>query len=111
MSTAHDAKQRGIAVPQPRTCARYGLTVDEWLDMLAGQGWKCPICLKAVKKFTTDHEHVVAWKKMPPEQRRRYVRGILCIHCNWKIVHSRLTAAQARRIADYLTAYEGRRDA
>lgn len=40
-----------------------------------------------------------------------HVRGVLCRHCNWKIVHSRLTADMARRIASYLEAYELRRDA
>jgi hypothetical protein len=107
-----EAKQRGIAPPLERTVSRYGITVDEWLALLHNQGWCCPICRKhRGVKWTTDHEHVRGWSKMPPEQRRRYVRGVLCRHCNWKVVHSRLSAEQARRIAAYLEAYEARRDA
>ena len=106
------AAQRGIKVPLERTVARYGLTLEEWLALLEAQGWMCPICRRGGNrvKYTTDHQHVPNWKRMEPEQRKRYVRGILCIHCNWKVVHSRLTAAEARRIAEYLTHYEERRD-
>jgi hypothetical protein len=106
-----NATQRGIIPPTARTLARYGLSQEDWLGMLERQGWCCPICRKhRGVQFTTDHEHVRGWAKMPPEQRRLYVRGILCRHCNWKIVHSRLTAVQAQRITDYLVAYEERRD-
>lgn len=107
-----EARQRGVKLPSKATAARYGITVDEWLALLHNQGWMCPICTKhRGVQWTTDHEHVRGWKSMPPEERRRYVRGILCRHCNWKVVHSRLTSAQARRIAEYIEAYEARRDA
>ena len=107
-----EARQRGIPLPSKATVTKYGITVDEWLALLHNQGWMCPICQKhRGVKWTTDHEHVRGWSKMEPEERRRFVRGILCRHCNWKVVHSRLTAAQARRIAEYIEAYEARRDA
>ena len=106
-----EAASHGVKLPQQKTVERYGITVDEWLALLHNQGWCCPVCRKHKGvQWTTDHEHVRGWKAMPPEQRRRYVRGILCRHCNWKVVHSRLTAEQARRIATYLEAYEARRD-
>lgn len=105
------ATQRGIIVPAQRTLDRYGLTQEEWLNLLERQGWCCPICRRhRGVQWVTDHEHVRGWAKMPADQRKRYVRGILCRHCNWKIVHSRLQAEQARRIAVYLEAYEERRD-
>ena len=48
---------------------------------------------------------------MPPEERRRYVRGILDSWCNHRRVHSTMGAVEAQRIADYFKAYERRRDA
>lgn len=111
MTLALDAKQRGVTPPSERTCARYGMDVDGWLALAAAQNWVCPICLRKKRTYNIDHEHVPGWGKMPPEQRRRYVRGLLCVHCNWKVVHSRLSAVQAQRIAAYLAAYEERRDA
>lgn len=107
-----EAARHGIRPPSAPTLRRYGLTADEWLALLAAQGWRCPVCLKsgAAVRWNTDHDHVPGWAKRPPEERRRYVRGVLCTYCNFRRVNSRMPAAEARRIADYLRAYEERRD-
>lgn len=105
------AAARGIRAPSAATLKKYGLTEIEWLGMLCAQGWQCPICLKrAGIRFVTDHQHVPGWKTLAPEDRKRYVRGILCSWCNHRRVHSYLTAVEAQRIADYFAAYEKRRD-
>ena len=108
-----EARRRGIRHPAPSTLRKYGLTVDEWLALLAGQGWRCPVCRKtgAAVTFVTDHHHVPRWKQMPPEERKRYVRGVLCRFDNHWRVNSHVNAVEAQRIADYLAAYEARRDA
>lgn len=108
-----EAGRHGVKPPAPATLRRYGLTVDDWLGHLARQDWKCPVCRKAAGsvKLNTDHDHVPRWKSMTPAERRRYVRGVLCAYCNYRRVNSRMSAAEARRIADYLKAYETRRDA
>lgn len=106
-----EAARRGIIPPQPTTLRRYGLTVLEWLALLAGQGWRCPVCEKRTGvRWVTDHEHVPAWKAKPPEERKRYVRGVLCSFDNHRRVHSRISAAESQRITDYLATYEARRD-
>lgn len=104
------AERLGIVVPAARTLRRYGLTPTAWLEILAEQGWQCPICERRVENWNTDHEHVPGWAKMAPAQRRRYVRGVLCVRCNWKIVKSRMEARVAENVARYLRAYERRRD-
>lgn len=108
-----EAARRGIKAPSATTLRRYGLTAFEWLALLAGQGWRCPICRKrgAGVTWNTDHDHVPGWTKKSAEERRRYVRGVLCAYCNHRRVNSRMPALEARRIADYLAAYEARRDA
>lgn len=103
------AEERGVTPPTQRTLDAYGLTVDEWLGLLASQDWRCPICLKRNQRWNTDHEHVARWKYMEPEERKRYVRGVLCWHCNHKKVHSHMPAAEVKRIVAYLEAYEKRR--
>lgn len=107
-----EASSRGIRPPARSTLRRYGLDRDEWLVLMASQGWRCPVCLKtgASVKWNTDHDHVPLWSKRPPEERKRYVRGVLCVYCNFRRVNSRMPADEARRIADYLSAYEIRRD-
>lgn len=107
-----EATRRGIRPPSRATLRRYGITVHDWLALLAAQGWRCPICHKSgpATRWNTDHDHVPGWARRPPEDRARYVRGILCAYCNHRRVNSRMPAAEARRIAEYLHAYEQRRD-
>lgn len=106
------AARLGIKPPGPATLRRYGLTAGEWLDFLAAQGWRCPICLKGgpLVRWNTDHDHVPGWRHKTPAERRRYVRGVLCAFCNHRRVNSRMSALEARRIARYLEDYESRRD-
>jgi hypothetical protein len=106
-----EAEKRGIVAPTIATLEKYGLTEIEWLQFLMAQGWKCPICLREQTKWNTDHDHVPKWKTMLPIERKKYVRGILCWYCNHRRVNSRMSAEEAQRIADYLAAYEARRDA
>lgn len=106
-----EAFRRGVTPPAPATLKKYGMTADEWLALLAGQDWKCPICLRdaADLKLVTDHEHAPGWAKMSDKQKKRYTRGVLCSWCNHTRVHSKINAEIAQRIADYIAAYERRR--
>jgi hypothetical protein len=108
-----EAARRGVRPPGPATLKKYGLTALEWLAMMERQGWGCPVCLRkgAGMRWNTDHDHVPRWRYMPPEERRQYVRGVLCVYCNYRRVNSHMSAAEAARIAAYLAAYEARRNA
>lgn len=106
-----EAERRGVRPPTTATLRRYGLTVDEWLCLLKDQGWMCPICLRTKVVWNTDHEHIPMWKTRSDEERKARVRGILCAHCNHRVVHSTISAETAQRIADYMKRYEQRRDA
>ncbi len=111
MTLREQAERLGIKPPTKATLRKYGIDETEWLNFLAMQDWVCAICKKRHYSWNIDHEHVPGWKKMLPERRKRYVRGVLCIHCNWRVIHSNLPAWMARNMADYLEAYEARRDA
>ena len=75
--------------------------------MLDRQGGVCAVCRRLPKsgKLVTDHEHVRGWRQMPPEQRRRYVRGILCNFCNYRRVGRGMSLEAARGVVAYLEAY------
>jgi hypothetical protein len=107
-----EAFNRGVTAPAQRTLDTYGLTQDEWIGLLKDQGWRCPICLRHAKglKLNTDHEHVRGWKNMPPEKRKEHVRGVLCWQDNHKVVRDHRSSEVVQRVADYLAAYEARRD-
>ena len=114
-----EAFHQGITPPAAQTLATYGLTQDEWIALLKAQDWKCPICLQGNDRpktgrqalWNTDHEHVPRWAQMPPEERKKYVRGILCYHCNRRVLGNLRDHEKVQRMADYLRAYHERRSA
>lgn len=91
-------------MPSPQTLRKYGLHLDEW-TAYAGEG--CRICGRSwdVVKPVVDHAHVRSWKRMPPEERRLYVRGVVCISCNHFILSRYANPAKLRAAAEYLEAY------
>jgi len=104
-------EERGIRPPTAATLKKYGMVALDWLELMDEQGWKCPVCLKRVGvTWNIDHAHVPRWKHLPPVERLRFVRGILCAWCNHRRVNSSMSAAEAQRIADYFKAYETRRN-
>jgi hypothetical protein len=127
MSALHEAaKVRVINIPGKPTLKLYGfgqgpnaLSPDpetDWLMLLASQGFACGVCCKlpgiserfGYRRFVTDHEHVRGWKKMKPEQRRQYVRGLLCYWCNKTYVGRGITIDIASGVLRYLTLYAER---
>jgi hypothetical protein len=93
--------------PNPTTTDKYGLSFEEWLANGTAQGCACGVC-RQVKRLVIDHKHVVGWAKMPPEERKRYVRGLLCVGCNWKMVPRGMTLAKAEGLVEYLKDFERR---
>jgi len=102
----------GIRIPALDTLRKYGFTEIEWKAEVAkeigviwyGVLWECPICGRTPPSGRTvmDHYHVKNWKRMPPEERRQYFRGIVCISCNHFILSRYLTPDRAEAAAEYL---------
>ena len=103
----------GPRVPGRGRLRRYGLSAEDWAAMCRRQGGVCAVCrrLPASGRLNIDHEHVRGWKKMPPGERRLYVRGLLCPWCNGKVASWRITLDKARALVRYLADYNGRRGA
>lgn len=100
-----------VRVPSEVTLKKYGLSKTEWLDMAREQGGACFVCEKVptTGRLVIDHEHQKGWKKMPPEQRKKAVRGILCWYCNHAYVGRAITAKKSRRVTLYLERYEAKK--
>lgn len=60
----------------------YGITLEEWEQMYKEQNETCFICKRLYPRMCVDHVHVPGFKKMLPEDKKKYVRGILCFMCN-----------------------------
>jgi hypothetical protein len=97
--------------PQATSLKKYGITQQEWLERVREQGGVCPICEKLPPngRLVTDHEHVKGWKKMPPSERKLYLRFMPCLRCNLMYLPVGLTVQKAKNIVKYLEAYEKRK--
>ena len=93
--------------PYQKTLARYGLGFIEWSDMVIAQRGRCFICQEK-KKLCIDHFHVKRWKYLPPDKRKKYVRGLLCFQCNYKILPKGVTIQKLRNAAKYLRNFENK---
>lgn len=117
-----------IARPKPPTAGtlrKYGLTAADWLALCRACNWTCVVCGKEFgdRPLVVDHEHVrgfratkkrkgkrgqaVRVRAMPPEERRRYVRGVIHNFCN-RYIRRWLTLERGRAIVAYLEAYHAR---
>ena len=93
--------------PTEPTLKKYGLEQIDYRMMYEAQGGICPICEKKPKNdnFRIDHEHVKGWKKMPPEKRKLYVRGLVCMFCNRYYLAKAINQTKARNIVKFLDDY------
>lgn len=68
-------KKNPLAVKETELKRAYGITLDDYFDMLEKQGGKCAICggdqIERYKYFSVDHCHT-----------KGHIRGLLCDSCN-----------------------------
>lgn len=62
-----------------RITSTYGIGVDEFLDLFAGQQHRCAVCGKALVLFSTDRTEAPV---VDHNHETGVVRGILCHPCN-----------------------------
>lgn len=100
-----------VKPPLPETLRKYGLSLDDWREILERQGGVCAVCELEPRsgRLCIDHEHIPRWKKLPPEKRKLYVRGLLCWFCNESYVGRAINIRKARNIVTYLEEYEARK--
>lgn len=81
--------------------------------MADAQEHACYVCRRVPTKLRLciDHEHVKGWKKLPPEKRKIYVRGLLCWTCNTTFLGRGITIARSQNVTKYLQEYEARKAA
>lgn len=98
-----------MSLPSKATLKKYGLTPEDWKHLYEEQNGLCPICEKALDtRVCVDHYHARGYKKMPPEQRKLYVRGLTHWWCNKTFLGRGITVQRARNAADYLERFENR---
>lgn len=96
-------------LPTKATLRKYGLSLDEWLAIYRRQNGCCGICKQPFgdKRANVDHVHIKGWGKMPPEERKHYIRGLLCYFDNKFLVMRGVTEGRLIAAAEYLGRYGG----
>jgi len=95
-----------VKYPTEATLKKYGFERMDYRMAFEAQNGVCAVC-KNKKDYALfiDHEHVRGWKKMPPEKRKTFVRGLLCNDCNRYVLHKKVTLEKARNAVRYLENY------
>jgi hypothetical protein len=96
-----------IKTTSDKTLAKYGLTAQDFKIMLYNQGGVCGICKKESTsgRLNVDHEHIKGWKKLPPEERKKYCRGLLCYICNNRLMTKGVTEEKLLSAVYYMQRY------
>lgn len=76
---------------------KYGITAEQYGEMLAAQAGGCAICARPPKtrRLAVDHNHKTG-----------KVRGLLCYRCNGQLIRDH-TLESLRRAVAYLEKYDG----
>lgn len=100
-------KITNVIIPLVVTLRKYGLTAEAWRAIFHRQGGVCAVCKRLPEsgRLNVDHDHAPGWKKMPPEERVLYVRGLLCYYCNKAYVGRGITVERAENVVVYLKQY------
>ncbi len=111
MTTDNDLLFKPLPRPSDATLHKYGLSYNEWLALYWEQKGKCAIChnnFKPGSRINVDHQHVKGWNKMAPEQRKGYIRGLLCFTCNRFMVMRGVTSTKLWNAWMYMRNFEVR---
>jgi DNA-directed RNA polymerase subunit RPC12/RpoP len=102
-----EGKRYTIKEPSPKTLQKYGVSLNEWKEILAQQDYRCPICKRLLIKTTNiDHFHERNWSSMKDEKRKLYVRGVACWYCNRHLLSKNLNLEKAKNLVSYFEAFE-----
>jgi hypothetical protein len=70
----------------------YGISLEDYTEMVADQEGRCLICSEPTDKLVVDHDH-----------KTNEVRGLLCSACNTGLGHFKDSTDRLRSAIDYLT--------
>lgn len=106
-----------MRTPSKATLKKYGLSLDEWIALYNKHDGRCWICKAPFdgsdrryepRTACVDHEHVKGFKKMSDDEKRQYIRGMLCFQCNRLIAQKSNTVEKLQAGISYLNNYKRR---
>jgi len=74
---------------------KYGITIEDFFNLLESQDGKCPLCLEELKEPHVDHDHSTG-----------KVRALLCGNCNRGLGMFKENTEVLKRVIEYLSRYK-----
>lgn len=89
--------------------SNFGITEERYEQILASQGNKCAICINSEnldnKNLAVDHFHVENYNNLAPEQKSKFIRGLLCQRHNLLLGQANDDVEDLRRCINYLQQF------
>ena len=83
----------------------YNLTLDQYEELLRGQGGVCAVCRVAHESYTVDHDHSCC---AGAKTCGNCVRGVLCHGCNRGMGQFKDDTVHLQNAIDYLNTYKSK---
>jgi|WetSurSiteA1Bulk_404760.scaffolds.fasta_scaffold00089_5 hypothetical protein len=88
----------------------FGITIDEYYHMFDSQNGRCAVCgrpqSECSRAFAVDHIHIDGYEKFSIQEKRKYVRGLLCVSCNTALGKLQDDPEILQNAIDYLLSYQ-----
>ena len=85
----------------------YGLSQEDFDSLFSKQDGLCAICNKPFDgKPQVDHDHIAGYEDLPPKEKRKHVRGLLCACHNRMIGQGHDDPDELQAGAKYLREYK-----
>ncbi len=81
-------------------CSKYGLSYEQYLEMLKKSGGRCAICQKLCDKLSIDHDH------SREHEGASSVRDLLCNSCNSAVAFVQEDIKISQAVTDYLRKHK-----
>lgn len=102
-------------IVKDRLYLEYGITSKEYAEKLKKQKGVCWLCDAAPKSksLNVDHRHIKGYKKLPPGEKKKEVRGLLCFNCNYMLgwIEHKLNCRQIlKKVNEYFSVFKMKGD-
>lgn len=97
---AKNKEKQAVIDRRTRLKTQYGITPEQYEELLVKQNHNCAICLRPASQFKTrlavDHDHTTG-----------LIRGLLCIFCNREVISRHRDPELLQRASNYLRQNTG----
>jgi uncharacterized protein YlaI len=95
----------GLTRAQVYSIRRFGITVEDYLNKLKDQNYRCAIC---DKEETSEDPRYTVTKRLSIDHCHKTgkIRGLLCVKCNSAIGHFNDDIEMLQKGVEYLKSYQ-----